>query len=69
MQDSRNQNAIALLTVKHGVLAMLQATQARANLLKRRIVGQRLATNLKLTEVTGGLGSVLSLAFPLLSPL
>jgi hypothetical protein len=33
MQDSRNQNAIALLTVKHGVLAMLQATQAGANLL------------------------------------
>jgi hypothetical protein len=33
MQYSRNQNASALLTVKHGVLAMLQTTQARANLI------------------------------------
>jgi hypothetical protein len=33
MQYSRNQNASALLTVKHDVLAMLQTTQARANLI------------------------------------
>jgi hypothetical protein len=32
MQYSRNQNASALLTVKHDVLAMLQTTQARTNL-------------------------------------
>jgi hypothetical protein len=33
MQYSRNQYASALLTVKHDVLAMLQTTQARANLI------------------------------------
>jgi hypothetical protein len=33
MQDSRNWNATALLTVEHDVLAMLQTTQARANLI------------------------------------
>jgi hypothetical protein len=33
MQYSRNQNASALLTVKHDVLAMLHTTQASANLI------------------------------------
>jgi hypothetical protein len=35
MQYSRNQNASALLTVKHDVLAMLHTTQARANLITK----------------------------------
>ena len=60
MQDARNQNTPRLLTIKHNVLAMLQTAQAMTNILtesaRRGIVGKRLATNLKLGDVTGGLG-------------
>jgi hypothetical protein len=60
MQDARNQNTTTLLAVEHHVLAMLQTAQTRANILtepaQRRIVSKRLATNLKLADVTGGLG-------------
>ena len=61
MQDARNQNATTLLSVKHHVLAVLQAPQARTNVVtepaQRRIVSKHLATNLKLAEVTGSLGA------------
>ncbi len=61
MQDARNQNAPALLAVEQHMLAVLQTAQTGANVVtapaQRRIVGKPLATNLKLAEVTGGLGS------------
>ena len=61
MQDARNQNTTTLLPVKHHVLAMLQTSQARTNVVtepaQRRIVSKHLATSLKLAEVTGGLGA------------
>jgi len=61
MQDARNQDTTTLLAVEHHVLAMLQALQARTNVVtepaQRRIVSKHLATNLKLAEVTGGLGT------------
>ena len=60
MQDARNQNTTTLLAVEHHVLAMLQTPQARTNVVtepaQRRVVSKRLATNLKLADVTGGLG-------------
>jgi hypothetical protein len=60
MQDARNQNTTTLLAVEHHVLAMLQTPQARTNVVtepaQRRIVSKHLATNLKLADVTGGLG-------------
>jgi hypothetical protein len=61
MQDARNQNTTTLLAVEHHVLAMLQAPQARTNVFTEpaqgRVVRKHLATNLKLAEVTGGLGT------------
>ena len=35
MQDTRNQNASALLAVKHDVLGMLQTVQTRANVITK----------------------------------
>jgi hypothetical protein len=60
MQDASNQNARALPAVEQYMLAMLQTTQTGANVVTEpaqgRIVSKHLATNLKLAEVTGGLG-------------
>jgi hypothetical protein len=37
MQDTRNENASALLAVKHDVLGMLQTVQARANVMTKAV--------------------------------
>jgi hypothetical protein len=61
MQDARNQNTPTLPPIEQDVPAMLMAAQARANLIaesaQRGIAGKRLATSLKLADVTDGLGS------------
>jgi hypothetical protein len=60
MQDTGNQNAAGLLPVKHNMLALLHATQPRANFIaqaaQRRIVGNKLATIFKLADIAVGLG-------------
>jgi hypothetical protein len=60
MQDTGDQNAVLLLSVEQDALAMLVPTQAGADMTARPpepwIVGEHLATCLKLVEVTGSLG-------------
>jgi hypothetical protein len=59
MQDTANQNAAAFLPIKHNVLALLHAPQPRANFItratERGIVGKKLATIFKLTDIVVGL--------------
>src|SRR5258708_6367909 len=59
MQDARDQNAPGLLPVEYDVLALLHTTQARPNMITRPtqlwIVGKRLATSLKVADVTDNL--------------
>ena len=59
MKDAGNQNAAALLAIKHNMHAMLQAAQARANFLarsaQRGIVGEGSAKNFEFGEIAGGL--------------
>ena len=59
MQDTRNQNAISLQSVKHNIPAALHATQTRANLVTRppqcRVIGEHLAAGLKVVNIANGL--------------
>jgi len=59
MQDSRNQNATALLAVEYDVLTMLMTSQAGANVVTGpadcRIIRKHLTASLKLSEVPRGL--------------
>src|SRR5208337_3627016 len=60
MQNTGNQNAAGFLPVKHHMLALRHAPQARSNFItratERGIVGKELATIFKLPNVTVGLG-------------
>ena len=60
MQDARNEDASTLLAIEYNVLAMRQAAQARTNVItpsaQCRIVRERLATQLKVVDIAGGLG-------------
>jgi hypothetical protein len=60
MQDSRNQNTTAPLSVEYDMPAMLMPAQTRTNVFakpaQRRIASQGMATGLKLADVAGGLG-------------
>jgi hypothetical protein len=59
MQDTANQNAAGFLPVKHNMLALLHAPQARANFItratEREIIGKELATIFKLADIAVGL--------------
>jgi len=59
MQDAGNYNTAALPPIEQDVPAVLMTAQARANVVtrsaERRTLGKRLATSLKLVEVTDGL--------------
>jgi hypothetical protein len=59
MQDSRNQNATALLAVEYDVLTMLMTSQTWANVVTEsaycRTIRKDLTASLKLSEVPRGL--------------
>jgi hypothetical protein len=59
VQDARYQNAVGGLSAKHGMLGALHPAEAGPNLAtrppERRIIGEHLATSLKIIKVTDGL--------------